>query len=309
MVTEEDIKDDLRRISKLRKNSVAQVKYDFLTLRDGVRMFYLFSESLNGEAEKILLCLHGLSGHSAYWTIVADYLCPRKTTVYIPDIRSHGHTEAPLGDLEDFDIVMEDLYEMVKIIKKSYPDKPLFILGESMGGVNAINYVAKHPEEIAGLILSAPGVKLARTSMLANIKMLLPIGYYALCYLFAPSKTVINIKKGRDDLGSRNPDHIEYDKTDPVHLEKMSPRFFLGFNSFRIKAAKESVKKITMPVLIFLGDHDKLVDKEGVEEFFEKLPSPDKTIKILPGGYHALFTDPVSPEIFSTIENWLNKRL
>lgn len=295
--------DDEKRIEKLRKNPVAKTKYDFFTVIDGIKLFYRYFEP-EGEIKKVVLAMHGLAGHSGMWTMLGDSLYYENTIVYVPDVRGHGRSGGIKGNVDNFDDVVEDYQEFVKMIKTKHPDIPLFIVGESMGGAVGINYCAKYQDEIQGAVICAPGIRLAKAGILQILSHIIYLPVYIFYLIFYPQRPIIKVK-GKEELGTRNPHHIEYDRYDPVHLDKISVRLILSFFKFINKILKDSVYKITIPVLVFQGDNDKLVDANATYEFHRKLPSKDKTLKVIKGAYHCIYTDPASDEMYNTIGEWI----
>lgn len=303
---EKEIKEDEKRLKILRENPVATTQYEFITVADGTKIFLRYFTPLNTEEKAMLICLHGLGAHSAYWTILADFLLPKGIYLYVPDMRSHGRTEAKIGHLDNFDIVFSDIREIIEYIKKKNPRLPLFMLGESMGGAIAINYVSRFPQNIDGLILSAPAIKAVNTNI---IQSLFNLPSYLFHLAFLPEKLVFKLT-GEEELGSRDPGQQNYDSTDPAHLQKTSMRFMINLAKIVRNTLKEAVNKINLPIIIFQGSGDKVISEKGAKEFYEKLPARDKTLKIFNGSYHCLMTDPASKdEIREIIYQWMIERI
>jgi alpha-beta hydrolase superfamily lysophospholipase len=47
-------------------------------------------------------------------------------------------------------------------------------------------------------------------------------------------------------------------------------------------------KRVKLPVLLMLAEHDAIIDNAGVRAFVEKLPSTEKTIIEYSGAHHTL---------------------
>ncbi len=86
--------------------------------------------------------MQGLGGHGGYYEELAYQLASEGTIVVAPDLRGHGHSEGVRGDLDDFDSFLMDIDSAVTWVSTTWPDTPIFVLGESMGVSIAIQYIA-----------------------------------------------------------------------------------------------------------------------------------------------------------------------
>ena len=77
------------------------------------------------------------------------------------------------------------------------------------------------------------------------------------------------------------------------------------------KFAKDNLRSIYLPILIFQGGKDKLVVPQGSNIIHENVSSQDKTLKFYPEAYHNLFIelDYVKKDVFTIMSQWLAKRI
>ncbi len=276
--------------------------FDYFKNSSGLKLFYRFF--LPSNLNKIIIVNHGAGGNGEYHVLLADEVISENVGVYVMDYRGHGNSEGKRGDIEDFRLILSDLHEFVLFIKNKHPAIPIILHGESMGGAVAINYLCLYQSDIKGLLLFSPALKL---KVRLNVKDFFIILLSLIVYLFSPGYPFIKMER-KDYSGTANPLHEEYDKTDPLHLKKLSPRYILQLNSY-IHKAFNSAKFIDIPTLIFQGEKDPAVDSEGIKDFFNRCSSKNKELFIVPNGLHALYTDPNStkPEIniWNKLRNWL----
>jgi len=191
------------------------------------------------------------------------------------------------------------------LIRNRHKDIPLFLFGESMGAPVIINFLAKYKVSINGIILFSPAVKLK-----LSLKQILSVIPLSLIYLFAPGVPIINMNSGRNSTGISNPIHLEYDRTDELHLKKISIRYLLTLNKI-IKKAFKLASVITQPILIIQGENDPVLNIDGIEQFFDECSSRDKELVIINNATHALFTDPNAcsdkQNIWKILKEWLDK--
>ncbi len=289
-------------LNKLRENPVAgKGEAHYFVSFDETRIFYRVWRPQK-QVNKIIIVSHGMAGHGEFFVLLADKIISEGIMVVVPDYRNHGRSEGEKGDLKKFKNILQDLKEFVNYIGSQYPNITIFLLGESMGGAVNANFVADYPENISGLILFSPAVKLnfSWAMKLGLGLVMLPFLVLRVCY---PSAKLIPAK-GREEQGIANPIHQQYDKTDPYHLDKVSIRYLLQLFKYIRKSIKKA-KKISIPTLIFQGTEDPGVSPEGVAEFYEKLESNDKSLFLIEGGYHCLITDPLFRDKWHYLIDWL----
>jgi acylglycerol lipase len=71
----------------------------------------------------------------------------------------------------------------------------------------------------------------------------------------------------------------------------------------------EEAAKITLPILIFQGSADGIVDPAGAPMLYEKVGSKDKTLKMYEGLYHEIHNEPQRETMFKDVEAWLQTHI
>jgi pimeloyl-ACP methyl ester carboxylesterase len=122
---------------------MSEVKY--LELH-GDRVAY--RDSGSGE---VLLLIHGMAGSSDTWRAVIPQLA-KKYRVVAPDLLGHGRSDKPRGDysLGAFAVWLRDLLDELGIARAT-------IVGQSLGGGVAMQFVYQHPDYCERLILISSG--------------------------------------------------------------------------------------------------------------------------------------------------------
>src|SRR6202049_231577 len=107
-----------------------------------------YREAGAGEA---LLLIHGMAGSSATWRAVLPQLSKRYRVV-APDLVGHGESAKPRGDysLGAFAVWLRDLLDELGITRAT-------IVGHSLGGGVAMQFVYQHPDYCQRLILISSG--------------------------------------------------------------------------------------------------------------------------------------------------------
>ena len=106
----------------------------------------------DGEADgAVFVCVHGLGGSHVNWSLLAPRLV-KHGPVFAPDLAGFGLTP-PTGRRPT---VHDNVDLLAGYIRTVSPDRPVVLLGNSMGGLISILLAASSAELVAGLVLLAP---------------------------------------------------------------------------------------------------------------------------------------------------------
>ncbi|HEC40978.1 hypothetical protein LCGC14_0831970 [marine sediment metagenome] len=131
---------------------------------DGISIFvYKWEPEIRPKA--VIQIVHGLAEHAKRYSRAAETFCNEGYICFANDQRGHGLTagdlteatlEGKAGVLEPngWNGVVNDVHQLSGIIKKEYPDIPLFLLGHSWGAMVSQDYIQEWGNEINGCILS-----------------------------------------------------------------------------------------------------------------------------------------------------------
>jgi esterase len=114
---------------------------------EGRRLSYLDAE---GPGD-LVVALHGHWMEAITFEPLARALSPAWRIVAL-DQRGHGHSDrAPTYRREDY------LGDLDALLAHLAPESPVVLLGHSLGGVNAYQYAARHPERVRALVVEDIG--------------------------------------------------------------------------------------------------------------------------------------------------------
>ena len=106
----------------------------------------------------VIVALHGFNDYSRAFDAPGKGLARRGFVLYAFDQRGFGRSPQR-GIWAGSDQMIADLVAATKLAREAYPDKPLYLLGESMGGaVILAALAAKADLSVDGIILSAPAI-------------------------------------------------------------------------------------------------------------------------------------------------------
>jgi acylglycerol lipase len=250
-----------------------------------------------------ILCLHGLGLNSDAFNALAQQLAPLGYTVYAMDVRGFGEWqhEGKKGKRINFTGAMNDVGKMLHYITNTNPGKPLFVLGESMGGAMAVHTAALYPNYLTGVIASAPAGQRYDQGLTD-----LDVAFH---FLRGPRRNF--------DIGQRIVDQATDSLplrtvwgSDPLDRMDLSPADLIKFQHF-MDENNELAKKISsLPILVIQGADDHLVRPKGTLEIYNNIRSPNKSLLVIGDAEHLIWEDAqFNPDDFKQLNAWLTKQL
>ena len=271
-----------------------------LTSHDGINIF--IRAWISDKPQRVLVCVQGLGGHGGYYKELAHQLAFEGTVVVAPDLRGHGLSEGVRGDINGFDRYLADIDSAVTWASTTWPDNPIFVLGESMGASIAIQYVVSeqyyaHQILLAGLVFVSPVLSSAIRPTLGEVML------FIRSLLIAPRKPSIAVT-GREELGCRDPAFNGILRADPLFVRLVSVRFLTRLTAW-LWQSKRKARQINLPLLVLLGGCDYVARRSGTSAFLRRVPAREQRIVTFPQAYHCLLHDPDTPAVVKILTSWL----
>ncbi|MBQ7703564.1 MAG: alpha/beta hydrolase [Firmicutes bacterium] len=123
------------------------------------------------EPTGIVMVFHGMAEHKERYDYTMNKLMEAGYVAAISDMRGHGESLDSTGVKGYFgkggiDNIVKDYKQITDYLKERYPGLPLFILGHSMGTLNARTYLEKYSGEtnrvaLSGTVCPNPASKIA----------------------------------------------------------------------------------------------------------------------------------------------------
>lgn len=125
------------------------------TARDGTDLDYRFYPA---RSERVLILLHGSGWHSRYLAPTARFLSSENLArVYTPDLRGHGEDPERRGDTDYVDQLVDDLADLVALVRERHPQSTVVIGGHSSGGGLALRFAeSEYRSRADAFVLLAP---------------------------------------------------------------------------------------------------------------------------------------------------------
>ncbi|HXZ98463.1 MAG TPA: alpha/beta hydrolase [Candidatus Acidoferrum sp.] len=265
----------------------------------GTRIYYQ-AWTPSKKPKAVLVIAHGIGEHSGRYTHVADYLTKKGFAVWACDHRGHGKSGGKRGHVDNFDDYLADLDQTIRIAKQKTPEMKTFLMGHSLGGLIATFYAEKHSGELDGLIVSGPALR--EKMKISSSKAFM-------------AKTLSSIMPTLSTGTGLDPNLLSHDKEvvkkyveDPLVHKVTTPRWFTEYRQAQEETMR-SADKLTLPCLIIQGGADGIVDPTVAKDLYDKIKSPDKTLKVYDGFYHESLNEIGKESVLADIDTWLSARI
>lgn len=252
------------------------------------------------DPEAVLLLIHGLGAHSERWNFLAEFFLTNGISSYALELRGFGETEGLKGHVGSFNVYYDDILNLRDIILKENPNKKIFLLGESMGGLISFMEVLRESAFFDGLICLVPAF---------GSRMKLSYIEYADIFvscLFRPKKQ-FNMPFS-SDMCTRDKEYSKVMEDDPREHRVASAKLLCEIINAQVRSMFLK-SKIKVPVLFMLAGKDKLTDPGMARKIFKRLGADDRKIVEYPDMYHSLTIDFGKEHVFGDILGWLKQRI
>jgi alpha-beta hydrolase superfamily lysophospholipase len=304
---------------------MAKTEHSFLG-EDNLNIVY-YKHLPEKEPKALIIITHGMAEHAQRYDHFAGVLNRNDFAVYAHDQRGHGKTAGSLenvGFLSERDgwrKITKDLAELVEISKKDFPNKPLILLGHSMGSFVTRTYLIDHSDRISAAILSGTT---GSAGLLGKVGILLT----GLIMIFkkknSPSKLMNQMSFGdfnksfkpaltNFDWLSRDAGVVDKYVNDPFCGGVFSVGFFKDMMiGLELVNKPENAKKLRkdLPLYLFSGDKDP-VSKNGkqvndVFEMYKNTGMKNVKMKLYPEARHETLNEINKEEVYNDVLGYLN---
>ena len=251
----------------------------------------------------IVAILHGYAEHAARYAHVAATLNEQGFAVYGLDLRGHGWSEGPRGHVGRFADYHHDVHALISRARARGGDRPLFVLGHSMGALLACHYwIHRRDMRWSGMLLTSPylglalpvsGVKSAAGRLLSRL---------------APK---VSIASGLPPESlSRDPEMVRAYVDDPLVFNTANTRWFTEAMA-AIDEVQARAQELEGPMLLLYGGADRLASPEATGRFSARLHMSDLEVERYAELRHELLNElpPDRERVKARIVSWLETRL
>jgi alpha-beta hydrolase superfamily lysophospholipase len=283
------------------KNNAARLSENTFLTEDGANLpFRHWLPKTDPHA--VLIALHGFNDYSRFFQQPGEYLSTQGIACFAYDQRGFG--AAPKRGLwAGGAAYSDDLLTLVRLVKQRYPDRPVYLLGESMGGAVIITAMSQTNMPIVeGVILVAPALW-ARPTM--------PWYQTSLLWTLAHSLPWLTLTgKGVKVMPSDNIEMLRALGRDPWVIKATRIETVYGLTDL-MDDAFNSATLLHGNTLMLYGEKDEIIPKKPTYAFLQKFLATDateKTVAFYQQGYHMLLRDLQAPTAWKDIAAWISNK-
>jgi len=267
----------------------------FFNAKDNLRLFWESDVPDNPKAH--VAVIHGYADHCGRYRGVIDALVKDGFAVHAFDYRGHGQADGRRGHCDAFSQFVDDLELFWARVVKDAGGKKCFVLSHSHGGLMSLHWLQRQPEQVAGLVFSAPFLRLAFKPPAATVWAAKLVGA-AIPWL--PFKNPL-----KPEQLTRDPQAQRTVAQDPLYNQVVTPRWFgeAGRAQDQAQRLGPGLKK---PVFFFFGAKDPIASTEATRQFFDTVGAPDKKLKEYPDRVHECMNDLGREEVWQDISRWIS---
>lgn len=277
------------------------LKEDAIIARDGY-LLPLRHWQAEGEARGAVLALHGFNDYSKAFEVLAEPVTSLGFDLYAYDQRGFGKTQ-PAGLWPGEALLIQDALTASQLLRERYPEKPLYLMGESMGAaVSIIALTGEEPAPVNGAVLISPAVW-SRKTMPWYQRFALWVGERLMPGLSFSGETADRIGVQPTD----DPEVMRQMALDPLVLKSSTVASLSGITDV-MDDALEAGSRLSGETLILYGDRDEVIPARPFCALLKRLPVDQAApwrLALYPEGYHMLTRYTGSEQVENDILAWL----
>lgn len=281
------------------------------------------------EVKGIIQIVHGMTEHILRYEEFAKYFTERGYIVVGIDLLGHGTSIAEdskamyFGPIGSWKYVVKDISECKEIVQKEYPNKPLYLIGFSLGSFIVRTYIIKMKHKVDGIILIGTGQKkkfeLALAKMMVRKEVnkigeentndaIRKMSLESYNKYFKPNRTYCDWLLANEEALD------EYIGDELCGDSISSGLFYEMINAMIYTGNKKNIAKMDMdiPILLLSGKDDPVGDfGKGIDmvyKLFDKAGVKSIEKKLYQGMRHDILREKDKENVYNDIINWIETR-
>ena len=278
-----------------------------------------------GEPRAVIQLFHGLGEYATRYARFAEAANQRGFTIVSHDHRGHGgHDPANQGYFsarDGFSKLVSDGLVVHNFVMERFANKPVILLGHSMGSYVAQAFTMHHGDRLSALLLSASTypsrIQVSMGRLLARFEcwrlgahrhsaLLDKLGFGDFNRRFEPARTEL-------DWISRDEAEVDAYIADPLCGGPYTAGLWRDLTGGLLQLASDhEISRIPreLPILITGGSDDPVGGEKGMGELalrYAQTSHSRLTVKIYPGGRHEMLNETNRDEVTRDWLDWCER--
>ena len=263
-----------------------------------------------GEPRAAVAIVHGFGEHSGRYADVVEPLTRAGFAVHGFDLRGHGRSEGARGHIDAWSDYRDDIgLDLDHVRSQEAIGTPVFAYAHSLGGAITLEYGLRRQEGLhrqdglVGVVTSAPSLrpKGVRSPVLEGLAA-------AMSRVWPTFSLDVPLESAAI---SRSPERLEARRVDPLMHKRLTARATVEtLNALAWTEAHAGEWRL--PLLIFHGTADRLIDPSGSVAFAEAAlagGATDVELHLYEGVYHEAHNDLDAASVEADVVAWLDRHL
>ena len=291
--------DDLEPARMAEREAVGRDE-GYLSTTDNHQLYWQawFDDTAEEPRRGAVALVHGYGEHCSRYDHVAVALVRAGYDVMAIDLRGHGRSTGPRGYVGHYSRYVDDLALLKRHTADRFPNRPLFVLGHSNGGLTALRYALRKPNRVTGFVVTSPLLRVA--VQVSRIKKAAgKLTSRILPKLSLPSELKPEDLSHIDEVA-------ETYRRDPLVFDTANARWFTEVQR-SADDLFERAESLDQPFLFLVAGEDRVVDARTTESLFHQLGSLNRQLEVFPDLYHEILNERPWRVILRRIVIWMDQ--
>ena len=229
-----------------------------------------------------------------------EHFAARGYDCFAVDMRGHGKSPGRRVHVNLFDEYLTDVRAGHDLAREANPERQLFVIGHSQGGLITLRYALAHPQDLAGIVISSPFLGLhpdARPGAILNL---------AAKTLSTLTPRLLLSKPPDPSFLSHDPEVGKAYLADPLVSRKVSARWFTEVMAAHADTLVRA-GDLRVPALVMQSGDDHLADPAATRAWAAAAPIELVEYIEWEGFYHEMFNELEKEKVFAKVESWLSQ--
>lgn len=246
------------------------------------------------EPKAAIVISHGWNEHAGRYHSLAKWFVEQGYEVHALDHRGHGKSQGKRGHVRRWKDYARDL----EMLRETVKQETQYLIGHSMGGMISILHALEYPNRFSAIALSGPATDVS-----------LPISKFKL-FLAKTMSSILPRLSIRNDIDPyvvcSDVKVVEDYINDPFTHGKVTTRWFNEYLQ-TIDRVKGEARDINLPLAIWHGEGDALVEPWVSENFYDALNNSDKKRTLVNNALHEILLEPTWKDTAGEMRTWLEQ--